>query len=1710
MTTSRIFAPLALLMGLMGLQCSFAQQTWTQQFPTAHPPGLLDPEMAYDSLHQQVVLFSGTVSNGTAATTPNDTWLWDGQHATWTLANPAHKPPGRLTGGIAYDEARHEVVIFGGATAQIFGDTWVWDGIDWTQKFPATSPPARDATAMAYDGARQQIVLFGGSGTNGSDLADTWIWDGVNWTRKTPTASPDARTDHQMVYDEARQEVMLFGGDSPTADFSDTWVWNGTTWSQKALATSPPALRFHAMAYDSVHQQTILFGGLGDSATGSSDTWFWDGTTWTQFVGTTPSGRYDVGMAYDPVNAQTVMFGGDTGTGITSETWTFGSAQPAVKINVPASVQFSFDLQTYTGSQTINATPGSHVLSTISPQAIGSGTQAVFNSWSDGGAESHSIAVGAAGITVTGTFDTQYLLTTLASPSNGGTVTQSSASSNGPYYSPGTLVSIFQQAAAGFLFTGWSGACSGAGACFITISGPASVTSNFARPTYLLTIDVPAGIQYTVNGFPYSGPSSTALPPGGYGLSLVSPQSTGTGAQAVFESWSDGGAQSHDLFITSSAVTVTGTFKTQYLLTTTATPAAEGSVSPASGYYDAGSPVAPVAGASAGFEFEYWSGACTGSNPFCFVVMSAPLTLTANFSTPFRWVPLFPATNPSFGSCMAYDQARQQTVLFSGTDATGVDAAETWIWDGANWTQKSPAHSPLPRDLCAMAFDAAHGQVVLFGGRPSADDGDFADTWTWNGNDWTEQHPATSPTSRALISMVYDGARRNVMLFGGDHRIADGELDVALGDTWTWDGANWTQHSPVTAPSARDEYAVAYDAARQQVVLFGGIDGSNNSPRDTWTWDGGAWTKPVPASTPDTALGVMAYDALNQQIVMVSNDSQKTWLWDGSNWTVATSPTFDPGGGLLAYDESRQQVVSWGEDAPQTWIYTILFYPQYLLTTSVVPSGGGSVTQLASGQPGPSYYAGTPVQLVPQPAAGYTFLSWSGDCSGSTNCNVTMNAAKNVTATFTSGPFNVTVNVPEGFQFVLNGTTYTDSQVIPLAVGKYPITIASPQATGAGSRAVFRTWSDGGAVSHQIVVSGPLTLTATFKTQYLLTLNANPTLGGIVFAANQPWYDAGASVTVLQIPDAGYTLNSWSGACAGAAACMVTMNGPASVTANYNAAKFNLTISVPAGVQYAIGGFPLAGTQTLALPPGDYQIAVNNPQAAGVGTQQVFISWSDGGAASHTIHLGAAPLTVTGTFKTQYLLTTNAQPATEGAVVPGSGYYDAGSPIAIVAQASPGYQLEYWSGACTGTTCLLFMNGPATVTANFGPPREWVQWLPASSPPQVFAPGMAYDAARQQSVLFGTADLATGLTWVFDGSNWTQKHPANSPVGLTEFGMAYDAGHSQVVLFGGSSKTGPTSGTWVWDGATWTQKSPAVAPDARFGTAMAYDATRGQTVLFGGAFGGVGANNETWVWDGNSWMQKLPAHSPAARFGHTMAYDAAHQVVVLFGGLVGDANFSNETWLWNGNDWVPQAPLASPPARFLAAMAYDMAQQQTILFGGDGNGDSVGAQTWAWDGFTWFEKPLSPSPGRRELLAMTYDSTHQQAILFGGLSLPDDGGLADTWVSVAPSVNLVPQAPTAAIDGQGNYIVTVTLTNQGNIPITNLTVSSAKLGTASGSMISNALASLSPGASGQFTAAFPVASVPGTKASVSFQGTYSAGAVAGAVWTASARQINLP
>jgi uncharacterized repeat protein (TIGR02543 family) len=68
-------------------------------------------------------------------------------------------------------------------------------------------------------------------------------------------------------------------------------------------------------------------------------------------------------------------------------------------------------------------------------------------------------------------------------------------------------------------------------------------------------------------------------------------------------------------------------------------------------------------------------------------------------------------------------------------------------------------------------------------------------------------------------------------------------------------------------------------------------------------------------------------------------------------------------------------------------------------------SGSGTVTSAPAGincggDCNETYLSGTTVALTPTPASGYMFYGWSGVCTGTGSCTVTMSGNKTTTATF--------------------------------------------------------------------------------------------------------------------------------------------------------------------------------------------------------------------------------------------------------------------------------------------------------------------------------------------------------------------------------------------------------------------------------------------------------------------------------------------------------------------------------------------------------------------------------------------------------------------------------------------------------------------------------------------------------------------------------------
>jgi hypothetical protein len=287
-----------------------------------------------------------------------------------------------------------------------------------------------------------------------------------------------------------------------------------------------------------------------------------------------------------------------------------------------------------------------------------------------------------------------------------------------------------------------------------------------------------------------------------------------------------------------------------------------------------------------------------------------------------NWTQLRPTTSPParFGASMAWDTVRQRLVLFGGWGAPpDRSLADTWEWDGATWAQRTPTRSPPGHSSQAMASDPVHRRVVLFGGLPGSNPG--PGTWEWDGSTWAQATPIMSPPARRSHAMAWDAARQRILLFGGMHEV--GNHSTSLADTWEWDGATWAQHTPTTSPSGRSGHSMAWDAARQRAVLFGGLDDSNfggNPLAETWEWDGATWAQRTPTNSPSARRSPgMAWEASRQRVVLFgghdgSSPLADTWEWDGSNWAQRTPAVSPPRryGHAMAWDEARQRVLLFG------------------------------------------------------------------------------------------------------------------------------------------------------------------------------------------------------------------------------------------------------------------------------------------------------------------------------------------------------------------------------------------------------------------------------------------------------------------------------------------------------------------------------------------------------------------------------------------------------------------------------------------------------------------------------------------------------------------------------------------------------------------------------------------------------------------------------
>lgn len=640
-------------------------------------------------------------------------------------------------------------------------------GPTWSS--PSVRPDARSRHAMAYDSARGRTVLFGGYRQGVGNLADTWEWDGHGWIRFTPPVSPPARSMHMMAFDSARGVTVLFGGIGASY-FNDTWEWNGATWTQVLTANAPPTLEGAAMAYHAgSNPGVILFGGLG-GVTFSHDTYRYDGTNWTWLTGVGPSGRRAHAMCYASLTQYTHLYGGIDAFGAKYDCWAWNGTGWSQTVPAPG-------FPTWLAYHSMVFDEGRNELVIVGGTAgsgPGYGTPELATHW---------------GLMVAG------------NPTPNSWTSSSNWNATLSRYVPPPCV-----------FT--AAVYDSARSRIVSFGGlEVDNAGNIGPDVGMLHEVAPGGpspfagdwIERSLVGGSFSNPAPQAR------IYTEMAYDQGAGRTVLYGGW-NGSTALGDTW------TWNGTSWTNLGTTGTAGPR----IQPAMCW----TPWLGVVmfGGASGFGSGYYGD-------------TVALSGTA-------WLPTLTLGSPTprYGHDMVLDTARNRVVMFGGYGAGGAINQTHELVQlppfSQQWNLIATTGTPPARNAHRLAYDQRRQRTVLFGGSDAS--GTFlGDTWEYDGatSTWTQVFPAVSPPRRWNHVMEYDPGRGVVVMTGGYGNPQCGNFCAShLNDVWEYDGVTWRQRTTgATLPSGREGAGSAYDAAQQRIVMQGG--GSSTYPTETWSYD---------------------------------------------------------------------------------------------------------------------------------------------------------------------------------------------------------------------------------------------------------------------------------------------------------------------------------------------------------------------------------------------------------------------------------------------------------------------------------------------------------------------------------------------------------------------------------------------------------------------------------------------------------------------------------------------------------------------------------------------------------------------------------------------------------------------------------------------------------------------------------------------------------
>jgi hypothetical protein len=207
------------------------------------------------------------------------------------------------------------------------------------------------------------------------------------------------------------------------------------------------------------------------------------------------------------------------------------------------------------------------------------------------------------------------------------------------------------------------------------------------------------------------------------------------------------------------------------------------------------------------------------------------------------------------------------------------------------WAKLSPTGGPpAARYSHTAVYDAADNEMIVFGGN-NCGAVYYNDVWVLrNANGlagtpaWVQLSPSgPAPGPRSLTSAVYDAAGDNMIVFGGYNGSVYGDLWVLTHAGGVSGSPAWTQLSPAGAtPTARYAHTAVYDAANNRMIIYGGHSKQAADGTETWVLAnanglGGApyWTL-TSSNGPQRSLQSAIYDPATNKMIIFGGQVPKS------------------------------------------------------------------------------------------------------------------------------------------------------------------------------------------------------------------------------------------------------------------------------------------------------------------------------------------------------------------------------------------------------------------------------------------------------------------------------------------------------------------------------------------------------------------------------------------------------------------------------------------------------------------------------------------------------------------------------------------------------------------------------------------------------------------------------------------------------------------